>query len=112
MILFVLLLFAVAAVTLYQPQKVKAAEKEFIVGFDAEFPPYGYLDENGEYVGFDLDLAEEVCNRNGWKLVKRPISWDSKDSELASGAISCIWNGFTMNGRLPSGEHPPSDQII
>ena len=61
MILFVLLLFAVAAVTLYQPQKVKAAEKEFIVGFDAEFPPYGYLDENGEYVGFDLDLAEEVC---------------------------------------------------
>ena len=99
MILFVLLLFAVAAVTLYQPQKVKAAEKEFIVGFDAEFPPYGYLDENGEYVGFDLDLAEEVCNRNGWKLVKRPISWDSKDSELASGAISCIWNGFTMNGR-------------
>lgn len=99
MILFVLLLFAVAAVSLYQPQKVKAAEKEFIVGFDAEFPPYGYLDENGEYVGFDLDLAEEVCNRNGWKLVKRPISWDSKDSELASGAISCIWNGFTMNGR-------------
>ena len=99
MILFVLLLFAVAAVTLYQPQKVKAAEKEFIVGFDAEFPPYGYLDENGEYVGFDLDLAEEVCNRNGWKLVKRPISWDSKDSELASGAISCIWNGFTMTGR-------------
>ncbi len=99
MILFVLLLFAVTAVSLYQPQKVKAAEKEFIVGFDAEFPPYGYLDENGEYVGFDLDLAEEVCNRNGWKLVKRPISWDSKDSELASGAISCIWNGFTMNGR-------------
>lgn len=99
MILFVLLLFAAAAVSLYQPQKAKAAEKEFIVGFDAEFPPYGYLDENGEYVGFDLDLAEEVCNRNGWKLVKRPISWDSKDSELASGAISCIWNGFTMNGR-------------
>lgn len=99
MILFVLLLFAATAVSLHQPQKAKAAEKEFIVGFDAEFPPYGYLDENGEYVGFDLDLAEEVCNRNGWKLVKRPISWDSKDSELASGAISCIWNGFTMNGR-------------
>lgn len=75
----------------------KAAEqKQFIVGFDAEFPPYGYMDDNGEYVGFDLDLAEEVCKRNGWKLVKRPIAWDSKDSELATGAISCIWNGFTM----------------
>ena len=69
------------------------------VGFDAEFPPYGYMDEDGNYVGFDLDLAEEVCKRNNWKLVKRPISWDAKDSELDTGAISCIWNGFTMNGR-------------
>ena len=50
MILFVLLLFAVAAVTLYQPQKVKAAEKEFIVGFDAEYPPYGYMDDEKKFV--------------------------------------------------------------
>ncbi len=69
------------------------------VGFDAEFPPYGYLDENGEYVGFDLSLAQEVCNRLGWELVKQPIDWDSKDMELESGTIDCIWNGFTMNGR-------------
>lgn len=75
------------------------AKQEFIVGFDAEFPPYGYMDENGDYTGFDLDLAAEVCKRNGWTLVKRPIAWDSKDSELETGAISCIWNGFTMNGR-------------
>lgn len=73
--------------------------KDFIVGFDAEFPPYGYMDEDGQYVGFDLDLAKEVCDRNGWNYVARPIAWDSKDSELASGSISCIWNGFTMNGR-------------
>lgn len=76
-----------------------AEQEEFIVGFDAAFPPYGYMDSDGEYVGFDLDLAEEVSKRNGWKLVKRPIAWDSKDSELESGSISCIWNGFTMNGR-------------
>ena len=69
------------------------------VGFDAEFPPYGYMDDNGEYVGFDLDLAAEVCNRNGWELVKQPIDWDSKDLELNSGSIDCIWNGFTINGR-------------
>lgn len=74
----------------------------FTVGFDAEFPPYGYMDENGEYTGFDLELAEEVCNRNGWELVKQPIDWDSKDMELSSGAIDCIWNGFTMNGREES----------
>lgn len=74
-------------------------EKSFTVGFDAEFPPYGYLDDNGEYIGFDLDLAAEVCERNGWTLVKQPVDWDGKDFELSSGAIDCIWNGFTMNGR-------------
>lgn len=77
----------------------KEEGKTFTVGFDAEFPPYGYMDDNGEYVGFDLDLAAEVCSRNGWELVKQPIDWDSKDMELSSGAIDCIWNGFTMNGR-------------
>lgn len=75
------------------------SDKQFIVGFDAEYPPYGYKDDNGEYVGFDLDLAQEVCARNGWELVKQPIDWDSKDMELKSGSIDCIWNGFTMTGR-------------
>ena len=56
----------------------------FTVGFDAEFPPYGYRDENGEYVGFDLDLAAEVCERQGWELVKQPINWDAKDMELSA----------------------------
>lgn len=77
----------------------KASGNEFIVGFDAEYPPYGYKDDNGEYVGFDLDLAQEVCKRNNWDLVKQPIDWDSKDMELNSGSIDCIWNGFTMTGR-------------
>ncbi len=73
--------------------------KTFTVGFDAEYPPYGYMDENGEYTGFDLELAEAVCEIEGWELVKKPINWDSKDMELNSGSIDCIWNGFTMNGR-------------
>ena len=76
-----------------------ATGKTFTVGFDAEFPPYGYMDDNGEYTGFDLELAEEVCNRLGWELVKQPIDWDSKDMELSSGSIDCIWNGFTIQGR-------------
>lgn len=80
-------------------KKKQSGITTFTVGFDAEFPPYGYKDDNGEYVGFDLSLAQEVCNRNGWELVKQPIDWDSKDMELSSGTIDCIWNGFTMNGR-------------
>lgn len=74
------------------------AEKTFTVGFDAEFPPYGYKDGD-TYKGFDLDLAREVCKRQGWKFVAKPIDWDAKDAELDSGSIDCIWNGFTMQGR-------------
>lgn len=81
-------------------EKTGSAEKQkFTVGFDAEYPPYGYMDDNGEYTGFDLELAEEVCKMNNWELVKQPISWDNKDNELNTGAIDCIWNGFTINGR-------------
>lgn len=81
-------------------QKQSTSDRQtFTVGFDAEFPPYGYKDDDGEYIGFDLDLAEEVCSRNGWTLKKQPIDWDSKDMELKTGAIDCIWNGFTINGR-------------
>ncbi|MCR4838803.1 MAG: ABC transporter permease subunit [Eubacterium sp.] len=77
----------------------KKSGETFTVGFDAEFPPYGYKDTDGEYIGFDLDLAAEVCKRRGWNLVKQPIDWDSKDMELSSGTIDCIWNGFTIQGR-------------
>lgn len=98
-----LLLILCILVTMIPSRKLNAsqaeADKTFVVGFDAEFPPYGYKDDNGEYVGFDLDLAQEVCNRNGWILKKQPIDWDSKDMELKTGMIDCIWNGFTINGR-------------
>ena len=81
-------------------KKDAAPENAFTVGFDAEFPPYGYLDEaSGEYKGFDLDLAREVCARTGKTFVAKPINWDAKDMELNSGAIDCIWNGFTMQNR-------------
>lgn len=74
-------------------------DNTFIVGFDAEFPPYGYKDDSGNYVGFDLDLAKEVCERNNWTFKAQPIDWDAKDAEIDSGSIDCIWNGFTINGR-------------
>ncbi len=80
-------------------QEQSGDKKTFTVGFDAEYPPYGYMDENGEYTGFDLELAQAVCELEGWELVKKPISWDAKDMELESGAVDCLWNGFTMNGR-------------
>lgn len=78
--------------------ETKSSAQTFTVGFDADFPPYGYV-ENGVMKGFDLDLAREVAKRNQWEIVLKPINWDSKDMELNSGSIDCIWNGFTINGR-------------
>lgn len=72
---------------------------KFIVGFDQEFPPYGYQDDNGNYTGFDLELAQAVCEKEGWTYTPTPISWDAKDAMLNSGQITCIWNGFTIEGR-------------
>ncbi len=76
-----------------------STEGKFVVGFDQEFPPMGFVGEDGEFTGFDLALAEEVANRLDLEFVPNPISWDAKDLELSSGTIDCIWNGFTMTGR-------------
>lgn len=74
----------------------KSAQKKFIVGFDSEFPPMGFVDKDGSYTGFDLDVAQECAKRMGMEFIAQPIAWDSKDQELKSGNISCIWNGFTI----------------
>lgn len=76
------------------------ADNVFIVGFDQSYPPYGYKDtETGEFTGLDLDLAKEVCDRNGWTFQAEPIDWDAKDALINQGNITCIWNGFTYEGR-------------
>lgn len=76
-----------------------SATGTLIVGFDQAYPPYGYVGDDGEYTGFDLDLAQAVADRLDWELQLEPIDWDAKDALLKSGAINCIWNGFTMEGR-------------
>ena len=67
-----------------------------VLGLDDSFPPMGYRDENNEIVGFDIDVAKEVCKRLGVKLVLQPIDWNAKEQELATKQIDCIWNGFTV----------------
>lgn len=80
-------------------ETAEAAGGTLIVGFDQDFPPMGFVGDNGEYTGFDLDLAKEVASRLGLEYKAQPIAWDSKDMELESGNIDCIWNGFTITGR-------------
>lgn len=68
----------------------------FVLGLDASFPPLGFTDEDGNIVGYDIDLAKEVTKRLGVEFKAQPIDWDAKEMELATGKIDCIWNGFTM----------------
>ncbi len=83
----------------------KTAETEsetLVVGFDQDFPPMGFIGDDGEFTGFDIDLAKEAAKRLNKELILQPIAWDAKDMELESGNIDCIWNGFTINGREES----------
>ncbi len=89
-------------VELEEEADTPASGDTFTVGFDQDFPPMGFVGEDGEFTGFDLELAAEVAKRLGKEIVYQPIAWDSKDMELESGTIDCIWNGFTMNGREDS----------
>jgi len=82
-----------------EPEPAESSGGKLIVGFDAEFPPYGFIAKDGSYDGFDLAMAKEVCDRLGWEFEAVAIDWDSKDFELSSGNINCIWNGFTYTGR-------------
>ena len=69
----------------------------FKMGFDAEYPPYSYMDENGEYTGFDVEMCKGVCDILGWDIELVPINWDTKLITLDAGEIDCIWSGLTID---------------
>lgn len=90
------------------PRELKASEDdtslqyvldkgELILGLDETFPPMGFRDEKGEIIGFDIDLATEVCSRLGVKLKLQPIKWTAKEMELSGKTIDCIWNGMSVD---------------
>ena len=71
----------------------------FKQGFDLDYRPYSFVDDNGENGGFDVELAQAVCDYYGWTYEAVPFNWDAKDAELNAGSCDCIWSGFTINGR-------------
>lgn len=70
---------------------------KLVLGLDATFKPMGYTDENDNIVGFDIDCAEEVCSRLGIKLEPYGVNWDTKEIDLDTGTIDCIWNGLSVS---------------
>ena len=93
-ILFAITMIAVLAVS-------ALAEDTFVFkhGFDLDYPPYSFIDDNGNTNGFDVELAKAVCDYYGWEYEAVPFNWDAKDLELNAGRCDCIWSGFTINGR-------------
>lgn len=69
----------------------------FKMGFDAEYPPYTYMGDDGEYTGYDIEMCKKVCEILGWDLELVPINWDTKLMTLDSGEIDCIWSGLTID---------------
>ena len=67
-----------------------------VVGYTI-YAPMNYLDEGGELIGFDTDLAKAVFEGLGYEVVFKEINWDNKYTDLNSNAIDCVWNGFTCN---------------
>lgn len=87
----------IVAVALILSAFCMAEEFTFRMGFDAEYPPYSYMDDNGEYTGYDIEMCKLVCEINGWNFEPVPINWDTKLFTLDAGEIDCIWSGLTID---------------
>lgn len=71
--------------------------EKLVMGLDDGFPPMGFRDDDNKIVGFDVDLAQAVCDELGWELVLQPINWEAKETELNNGNVDCLWNGFSVS---------------
>ena len=96
MILAIILIVVLGILNINKEENINDKEV-FVVGLDDSFPPMGFRNENNEIVGFDIDLAKAVSEELGMEVRFQPISWASKEQELNSGNIDCIWNGFAYN---------------
>ncbi len=68
----------------------------FKMGIDAEYPPFSYLDDNGNYAGFDVEMCKGVCDLYGWDLEIVPVNWDTKLISLDNNEHDCVWSGMTI----------------
>ena len=73
-----------------------AAAKTFIMGIDAEYPPFSYLDADGNYTGFDVEVCKAACDLLGWELQIFPVNWDQKLVQLDAKECDCVWSGMTI----------------
>ncbi|MCQ2452101.1 MAG: transporter substrate-binding domain-containing protein [Oscillospiraceae bacterium] len=73
-----------------------AEARTFIMGIDAEYPPFSYLDDDGNYSGFDVEICKAACEKLGWNFEVFGVNWDEKLIQLDSNECDCVWSGMTI----------------
>ena len=95
--LFIILVLLLTGCNATKTEEVKQDKtKTLVVGLDDTFAPMGFRDDKGQLVGFDIDLAKAVAEKIGYEVSFQPIDWAMKETELNSGNIDCIWNGYSI----------------
>jgi polar amino acid transport system substrate-binding protein len=94
--LSILLIISIIALVGCSSSPSSSDSKKLVIGIDDKFAPMGFRDENNEIVGFDIDYAKAAGEKMGKEVVFQPIDWSTKESELNSGRIDLIWNGYTI----------------
>ena len=73
-----------------------AEAQKFIMGIDAEYPPFSYLGDDGEYAGFDVEVCKAACELLGWEFEVFGVNWDEKLVQLDANECDCVWSGMTI----------------
>lgn len=89
--------------------EVSAEPRTFIMGIDAEYPPFSYLDDNGEYSGFDVEVCKAACDLLGWDFEVFGVNWDEKLVQLDSYECDCVWSGMTILDSMKEAGYVISD---
>lgn len=93
----ILVLLVVMAITVIAGCSSSGSKDgKLVIGIDDKFAPMGFRDDNNEIVGFDIDYAKAAAEKMGKEVTFQPIDWSAKESELNSGRIDMIWNGYTI----------------
>lgn len=92
--------------------------KTFIMGIDPEYPPFSYIDDNGDYSGFDVEICRAACEKLGWNFQVFGVNWDEKLVQLDANECDCIWSGMTIldsmkeQGYVLSSPYYDSTQVL
>ncbi len=81
----------------FEEVDLKSAEpRKFVMGIDPEYPPFSYMDDNGKYTGFDVEICEAACKLLGWEFEVFGVNWDEKLIQLDNKECDCVWSGMTI----------------